>query len=211
MVSHLTKFFVPVMVDSEMGRLVRLAHGVWEKNGGGEWSFINVENGPVLSILVQENATYEMLVEAVKKRFYVGVDTMMALTYQYPAWMLQPAGNRTPPVDFNDDGDVELFMAVHVDHPEMAICVTIGSYRVERYIFQKSSGYDFGGSSQQVGGLTRGVTSKTDGIVSERVASGVLTVPMDIQQSSSRANLKVAGGLDNVLTTCGGVDDAMAF
>lgn len=34
---------------------------------------------------------------------------------------------------------------------------------------------------------------------------------MDIQQSSSRANLKVAGGFDNVLTTCGGVDDAMAF
>lgn len=193
------------MADSEMGRLVRLAHGIWEKNGGGEWSFINVEDGPVLSILVQENATYEKLVETMKKQFYVDVDTMMALTYQYPAWMLQPAGNITPPVDFNEDGDVELFMAVHVDHPEMAICVTIGSYHVERYIFQRSSGYDFGRSSQQVGGLTMGVMSKTD------VAPRLLTVPKDIRQSTSRANLNVAGGLQNVLMTCGDVDDAMAF
>lgn len=118
-----------------MGRLVRLEHSVWDKKGNDEWSFVVVDAGPTLSVLVQENKSYEGLMQTVKKRFYVGSDTMMALTYQYPAWMLEPHVRKTPPVDFNEDWDVELFMSVHVDYPEMSICVTIGAYHVERYIF----------------------------------------------------------------------------
>lgn len=175
-----------------MGRLVRLAQGVWEKSGNGEWTFLAVDSGPTFSVLFDENGTYEMLVQTVKKRFYVGAATMMALTYQYPAWMLHPVGNKTPPVDFNEDGDVELFMAVHVDYPEMEICVTIGSYHVERYLFQRRSGYDVGGNSGAVGPATMELDSQmVDG-------RGVAITRNDHPAMYQG-------------TTCGGLDDAMAF
>ncbi|KAG2280840.1 hypothetical protein Bca52824_052060 [Brassica carinata] len=96
--------------------------------------------------MVHENQTYPSLVELVRMRYSVGSHTAVALTYEYPEWMKVPGDLTTPPVDVKVDGDVEFFMSVRLDIPEMRLKVTIGNDNVARYLFQRRDDFTVIGS-----------------------------------------------------------------
>ncbi|CAA7014826.1 unnamed protein product [Microthlaspi erraticum] len=108
-----------------MGRLVQLVHGAWEKAHNGDWRFVVVDEGRRLAMIVGENEKYYGLVGMVGSK----PGTAIGLACQFPEWMLGLDGRRTLPVDIKEDGDVELFLAIQVEYPQVMLCVTISPCR----------------------------------------------------------------------------------
>lgn len=137
-----------------MGQLVKLVVGVWEQVGTGGWLFLEDPTERKYEVMVHENQTYASLVDLVRTRYSVGVHTAVALTYEYPEWMNVPGDGSTPPGDIKEDGDVDLFMSIRLELPELRLMVTIGNDVVARYLFQKRDDYTVIGSS--MGGVAPG-------------------------------------------------------
>ncbi|KAF2563104.1 hypothetical protein F2Q70_00015224 [Brassica cretica] len=123
-----------------MGQLVKLVVGVWEHLGSNDWLFMADPTEQRHEVMVHENQTYPSLVELARMRYSVGSHTAVALTYEYPEWMKVPGDLTTPP------GDVEFFMSVRLDIPEMRLKVTIGNDNVARYLFQRRDDFTVIGS-----------------------------------------------------------------
>lgn len=71
----------------KMGQLVRLVVGVWEQVGTGGWLFLEDPTERKYDVVVHENQTYASLMDLVRTRYSVGVQTTVALTYEFPEWM----------------------------------------------------------------------------------------------------------------------------
>lgn len=131
----------------KMGQLVKLVVGVWEQVGGGGWLFLEDPTERKYDVMVHENQTYASLLDLVRTRYSVGVHTAVALTYEFPEWMKVPGDGSTPPGDVREDGDVDLFMSIRLELPDLWLMVTIGNDVVARYLFQKRDNYTVIGSS----------------------------------------------------------------
>ena len=100
--------------------------------------------------MVHENQTYATLMGLVRTSYSVGVQTAVALTYEFPEWMKVPGDSATPPSDVREDGDVELFMSIRLEIPDLRLLVTIGNDVVARYLFKRRDNYTVIGSSTGV-------------------------------------------------------------
>ncbi|VVA91702.1 unnamed protein product [Arabis nemorensis] len=76
-----------------MGLLVRVLRGVWKKSGTGEWGFLTRPGEMAQENVLQENESYERLLEIVRATYHLDDNTKLALTFQFPDWMLKPNGN----------------------------------------------------------------------------------------------------------------------
>lgn len=142
------KFMLSFAVNAfKMGQLVKLVVGVWEQVGVGGWLFLEDPTERKYDVMVHENQTYASLLDLVRTRYSVGVHTAVALTYEFPEWMKVPGDGSTPPGDVREDGDVDLFMSIRLELPDLRLMVTIGNDVVARYLFQKRDNYTVIGSS----------------------------------------------------------------
>ncbi|KAH0928876.1 hypothetical protein HID58_014603 [Brassica napus] len=130
-----------------MGQLVNLVVGVWEQVSSGGWLFLEDPTERKYAVMVHESQTYATLMDLVRTRYSVGVQTANLLTYEFPDWMKVPGGSATPPGDVREDGDVELFMSIWLEILELRLLVTIGNDVVARYLFKRRDNYTVIGSS----------------------------------------------------------------
>lgn len=133
-----------------MGRLVKLVVGVWEEVGQRGWLFLEDPTERKYEVMVHENQTYASVLDLVRTRYSVGLETAVTLTYEFPEWMKGPGDLSPPPVDVREDGDVELFMSIRIELPATRLMVTIGNDVVARYLFQRRDNYTVIGSSKGV-------------------------------------------------------------
>lgn len=139
-----------------MGQLVKLVVGVWEQVGHRGWLFLEDPTERKYEIMVHENQTYASLMDLVRTRYSVGLETAVTLTYEFPEWMKGPGDISAPPVDVKEDGDIELFMSIRIDLPSTRLMVTIGNDVVARYLFLRRDDYTVIGSSKGVVGAKGG-------------------------------------------------------
>ncbi|CAN6914348.1 unnamed protein product, partial [Brassica oleracea] len=133
-----------------MGQLVKLVVGVWEEVGHRGWLFLEDPTERKHEVMVHENQTYASVLDLVRTRYSVGLETAVTLTYEFPEWMKGPGDLSPPPVDVREDGDVELFMSIRIELPATRLMVTIGNDVVARYLFQRRDNYTVIGSSKGV-------------------------------------------------------------
>ncbi|KAJ0255795.1 hypothetical protein HA466_0088470 [Hirschfeldia incana] len=131
-----------------MGQMVKLVVGVWEQVGQRGWLFLEDPTERQYEIMVHENQTYASVMDLVRTRYSVGLETAVTLTYEFPEWMKAPGELSSPPVDVKEDGDVELFMSIKIELPGTKLMVTIGNDVVARYLFQRREDYTVIGSSR---------------------------------------------------------------
>ncbi|KAG5395364.1 hypothetical protein IGI04_025327 [Brassica rapa subsp. trilocularis] len=133
-----------------MGQLVKLVVGVWEEVGQRGWLFLEDPTERKHEVMVHENQTYASVLDLVRTRYSVGLETAVTLTYEFPEWMKGPGDLSPPPVDVREDGDVELFMSIRIELSATRLMVTIGNDVVARYLFQRRDNYTVIGSSKGV-------------------------------------------------------------
>lgn len=109
-----------------MDQFVKLVVGVWEQVGQRGWLFLEDPTERKYEIVVHENQTYASLMDLVRTRYSVGLETAVTLTYEFPDWMKADGDISTTPVDVKEDGDFELFMSIRIDLPSTRLMVTIG-------------------------------------------------------------------------------------
>ncbi|CAG7909100.1 unnamed protein product [Brassica rapa] len=122
-----------------MGRLVKLSLGLWTKNSDGDWSFEVTSSYHGEAIIINNNETFDGLVELIRIRLNLGILTPVALTYQLPDWMIVPDGPKTPPITLSCDKDVEILTSVRDYMSEAVLYVTSGPELVARYEFDRLS------------------------------------------------------------------------
>lgn len=136
-----------------MGKLVPLLRGVWLKANTGEWDFHYDPSDIGFRAMIRDQETFDSLIGIVRTRYLLEDTTPVALTYQFPNWMLVPCGERTPPENILSDADVLQFMSVRIGYPELTIFVTVGSEAVATYQFQCRATFMVGGSSNLGGDI----------------------------------------------------------
>ncbi|CAN7021445.1 unnamed protein product [Brassica rapa subsp. trilocularis] len=127
-----------------MGRLVKLSLGLWTKNSNGDWSFEVTSSYHGEAIIINNNETFDGLVELIRIRLNLGILTPVALTYQLPDWMNVPDGPKTPPITLSCDKDVEILTSVRDYMSEAVLYVTSGPELVARYEFLRRSPFTIG-------------------------------------------------------------------
>ncbi|KAG5401388.1 hypothetical protein IGI04_015995 [Brassica rapa subsp. trilocularis] len=127
-----------------MGRLVKLSLGLWTKNSNGDWSFEVTSSYHGEAIIINNNETFDGLVELIRIRLNLGILTPVALTYQLPEWMIVPDGPKTPPITLSCDKDVEILTSVRDYMSEAVLYVTSGPELVARYEFLRRSPFTIG-------------------------------------------------------------------
>lgn len=162
-----------------MGQLVKLVVGVWEEVGQRGWLFLEDPTERKYEVMVHENQTYASVLDLVRTRYSVGLETAVTLTYEFPEWMKGPGDLSPPPVDVREDGDVELFMSIRIELPATRLMVTIGNDVVARYLFQRRDNYTVIGSSKGVtSDNTRTCPPRTDvGLYEKTVNVNASRVP----------------------------------
>lgn len=60
------------------------------------------------------------------------------LTYDFLGSNIMTGGYTAPPVEIKEDGDVELFMALRIDHVRLELYVTFGNRDVDLYRRQRT-------------------------------------------------------------------------
>lgn len=162
-----------------MGQLVKLVVGVWEEVGQRGWLFLEDPTERKHEVMVHENQTYASVLDLVRTRYSVGLETAVTLTYEFPEWMKGPGDLSPPPVDVREDGDVELFMSIRIELPATRLMVTIGNDVVARYLFQRRDNYTVIGSSKGVtSDNTRTCPPRTDvGLYEKTVNVNASRVP----------------------------------
>ncbi|KAF3551705.1 hypothetical protein DY000_02004764 [Brassica cretica] len=110
-----------------MGQFVKLVVGVWEQVGQRGWLFLEDPTERKYEIVVHENQTYASLMDLVRTRYSVGLETAVTLTYEFPDWMKADGDISTPPVDVKEDGDFELFMSIRIDLPSTRLMGVLGT------------------------------------------------------------------------------------
>ena len=123
---------------------------MWEEVGQRGWLFLEDPTERKHEVMVHENQTYASVLDLVRTRYSVGLETAVTLTYEFPEWMKGPGDLSPPPVDVREDGDVELFMSIRIELPATRLMVTIGNDVVARYLFQRRDNYTVIGSSKGV-------------------------------------------------------------
>ncbi|KAG5397791.1 hypothetical protein IGI04_019605 [Brassica rapa subsp. trilocularis] len=127
-----------------MGRLMKLVIELWSKNSTGEWSFEETSCYTGEAIIINNNQSFDGLIELMRIRLNLGILTPVALTYQLPDWMLVPDGPRTPPITLSCDKDVEILASVRDYMSEAMLYVTSGPELVARYHFFRRSPFSIG-------------------------------------------------------------------
>ncbi|WZZ53048.1 hypothetical protein YC2023_053155 [Brassica napus] len=130
-----------------MGQLVKLVVGVWEQVSTVGWLFLEDPTERNYDVMVHESQTYASLMDLVRTRYSVDAHTAVALTYEFPKWMKVSGDGSTPPGDVKEDGDVDLFMLIRLELPDLRLMVTIWNDIVARYLFQNRDNYTVIGSS----------------------------------------------------------------
>lgn len=113
-----------------MGRVVKLALGLWSKSNTGDWSFEEDIREYAYFIVIKSSDSYDGVVEMIRIRLNLGILTPVALTYQLPQWMLQPEGSKTPLITLLTDKDVETMASVRDYMSEAVLYVTCGPEQV---------------------------------------------------------------------------------
>lgn len=75
-----------------MVKLVTLRRGEWFKAGNGDWDFKQDPEDISYSVLVQENESFDSLMDMVKTRYMLAPHNLVSLTFRFPEWMLVPDG-----------------------------------------------------------------------------------------------------------------------
>ncbi|KAH0868661.1 hypothetical protein HID58_075683 [Brassica napus] len=127
-----------------MGRLVKLVLGLWTKNSTGDWSFEVTSCYHGETIIINNNETFDSLVELIRIRLNLGILTPVALTYQLTDWMLVPDGTKTLPITLSCDKDVEILTSVRDYMSEAVLYVTSGPELVAKYEFLLRSPFTIG-------------------------------------------------------------------
>ncbi|CAH8319955.1 unnamed protein product [Eruca vesicaria subsp. sativa] len=127
-----------------MGRILHLEQGVWVKDHMGAWSFMNTVDYYGEAILARENETFEDFQNIVRMRLELAPDTPLALTYQWPEWMLVPNRPRPQLVNISETRDVEVMMSLIDSRDLLVLFVTSGAEDVARYQFYGWTSFLFG-------------------------------------------------------------------
>ena len=123
---------------------MKLVIELWSKNSTGEWSFEETSCYTGEAIIINNNQSFDGLIELMRIRLNLGILTPVALTYQLPDWMLVPDGPRTPPITLSCDKDVEILASVRDYMSEAMLYVTSGPELVARYHFFRRSPFSIG-------------------------------------------------------------------
>ncbi|CAH8354482.1 unnamed protein product [Eruca vesicaria subsp. sativa] len=124
-----------------MSHLVRLVMVDWERGAQSAWKF-NVDNTMVKhEVLLKENESYVSLMGMVREKYklqeVLRPTEPVLLTYDFPDISREPGKYSPPPVEIKEAGDVELFMAVRVDHFWLDMYVIFGEEDVDHCRIQR--------------------------------------------------------------------------
>ena len=77
-------------------------------------------------------------------RYVLGDRTPVALSYQFPSWILGPLGRRSVPISVTTTSDIPVMMSVREWFTELILVVTIGAERVARFHFNRRDNFVVG-------------------------------------------------------------------
>lgn len=135
---------------------MRIVQDVWEKTPTGEWRF---DENPAMAeetVEIKPDEPYQGLVEMIRIRLDLGVLIPVALTYQFPDWMISPEGAWSPPITLSIDKVVETMLSVREYMTEPVTYVTSGPELVAKYEFLCRTPFTVGERSV----LGEGITEK---------------------------------------------------
>ena len=126
---------------------VRLAHGAWDRNDDGHWTFQRKPTALGYTVLIKPTETLEDLETIIRDRLKLNPDTPLVMAYHPPEWLLEPEGTRTPPTTLTSTAAVEEMMSLRSWFLELTLCVSSGAEDVGYYQFLCETTLTIGGAT----------------------------------------------------------------
>lgn len=124
-----------------MGHLVRIFVGDWERGGPGASKFHVDHRRVEYDVVIKENESYASVLRMVRTKYrlekLLHPTKSVLLTYDFPDGSKTPAGYTSLPVEIKEYDDVELFMAVRIDHVGLEMYIIFGDRDVDLYRRQR--------------------------------------------------------------------------
>ncbi|CAF1709410.1 unnamed protein product [Brassica oleracea var. botrytis] len=138
----------------EMGQLVHIRSGRWEKTGVGSWKFEpdSVETGHY--IVARTNETIDSFKTLVRDELGIGHLIPLLLTYQLAGCMAEGDPACQEPTNLLTSEDIEIMMSVKEWNNEVQICVTYGALNVSKYQFLCRTSFTIGETTYLDDGVT---------------------------------------------------------
>ncbi|XP_024010227.1 uncharacterized protein LOC18014456 [Eutrema salsugineum] len=88
-----------VGANQMLGRqMVLLVRGKWFEGGNGVWTFLTERTGNSQAVFLSSRMKFKEVVKLTKEKMGIHEDVGVALTYQWPVYMLMDDGRDAPPV-----------------------------------------------------------------------------------------------------------------
>lgn len=121
-----------------MGQLVRLVVGDWERRGPGLWKFHVDHTRVKYDDVLKENESYNSVIKMVRSKYKFDQlllpTELVLLTYDFPENMTASGDYTSPPFEIKENSDVEMFMAIKIDHVGLEMYVTFGYKDVDSLV-----------------------------------------------------------------------------
>ncbi|KAG5378395.1 hypothetical protein IGI04_026237 [Brassica rapa subsp. trilocularis] len=175
---------------------VRLAHGAWDRNDDGHWTFQRKPTALGYTVLIKPTETLEDLETIIRDRLKLNPDTPLVMAYHPPEWLLEPEGTRTPPTTLTSTAAVEEMMSLRSWFLELTLYVSSGAEDVGYYQFLCETTLTIGGATFVFEGLADNelVASKEilEEIFSEQETVGIYKAHFQIENAKKHGRQNAA-------------------
>lgn len=113
-----------------MGQLVKIEVGDWERGGPGLWKFHVDHTRVKYDVIMKENDSYSTVIGIVRAKYKLDQILLptkpMLLTYDFSEYTTTSGEYTSPPVEIKAYDNVEMFMAVRVEHGGLELYIIFG-------------------------------------------------------------------------------------
>ncbi|KAH0904077.1 hypothetical protein HID58_043580 [Brassica napus] len=138
----------------EMGQLVRIRIGKWNKSAAGCWQFEGDPGIVEQYIVARTNKNIDSFTSLIREELVIGPECPVALTYQLPDGMLHGIQSTSQPSNIVTSDDVVVVMSVQEWTNVVQLCITYGARNVAKYQFLCRSPFNIGDVKYLDGSVT---------------------------------------------------------
>ncbi|KAJ4915960.1 Uncharacterized protein Rs2_01510 [Raphanus sativus] len=148
-----------------MGRVFRIWHGDWKKNGEEQWHFLPNHQDYGFTTFMDSPETLEEIDATIRENYMLGSETPVLITYGMPDWMMFPSGP-SPPITLTSTSDLVRLLIRRPPPADITLLVTFGAKKVAEFHFLSRSDFKIGSSTYSVGGgQDEAARARYDGLV----------------------------------------------
>ncbi|CAN6873781.1 unnamed protein product [Brassica oleracea] len=141
-------------LSKQMGQLVRIKSGKWNKSAVGCWQFEGDHAEVEQYIVARTNENIDSFTCLIREELVIGHECPIALTYQMPDRMLHGIPSNSQPANIVTSDDVEFLMSVQEWTNGVQLCNTYGARNVAKYQFLCRTSFNIGDVKYLDGSVT---------------------------------------------------------